>query len=165
MVSLVGLVLAIMFITMILQKRKPVRQALAGNLPQTSLHARLAQYWHHFAIAGVVLLWIFSVFNRLLAGDQPGGYLGVKTLLIIPLYFLLDWILRRILEAAFGIVQKPTDPGSAAQTARNTEPGATVETRLETRQQIQWQSLPPTDWTSGGCEKSFAAVFEWPWRS
>jgi small-conductance mechanosensitive channel len=126
MVSLVGFTLAIMFITMILQKRKTVMQALTANLPQTSLRARLALYWHHFAIFGVILLWIFSDLNRLLAGDQPGGYLGVKTLLIIPLYFLLDWILRRILEVAFGIVQKPDDPGSAVQTAKNTDLGATA---------------------------------------
>jgi small-conductance mechanosensitive channel len=126
MMSLVSLTLAFMFVAMILKKRETVRQALTGNLPQTSLRARLAQYWHHFAIAGVVLLWIFSVLNRLLAGDQPGGYLGVKTLLIIPLYFLLDWILRRILEAAFGIVQKPDGPGATAQTARKTDPGATA---------------------------------------
>jgi small-conductance mechanosensitive channel len=123
MMSLVSLTLAIMFVAMILKKRETVRQALTGNLPQTSLRARLAQYWHHFAIAGVVLLWIFSVLNRLLAGNEPGGYLGVKTLLIIPLYFLLDWILRRILIAAFGIVQKPDDLSSAAQTANNTDLG------------------------------------------
>jgi len=127
MISIVGLVLAIMLITMILQKRKPVMQALTGNLPPTSLRARLAIYWHHFAIFGVVLLWIFSVLNRLLAGDQPGGYLGLKTLLIVPLYFLLDWILRRILEVAFGIVQKPDDPGATAQTAKKTDPGTAVE--------------------------------------
>jgi small-conductance mechanosensitive channel len=126
MVSLVGLVLALMFITMILQKRKTVMQALTGNLPPTSLRARLAIYWHHFAIFGVVLLWILSVLNRLLAGDQPGGYLGLKTLLIVPLYFLLDWILRRILEVAFGIVQKPDDPGATAQTAKDTDLGAAV---------------------------------------
>jgi len=127
MTSLVGLVLALMLITMILQKRKPVMQALTGNRAQTSLRVRLGLYWHHFAIFGVILLWIFSFLNRLLVGDQPGGYLGVKTLLIIPLYFLLDWILRRILEVAFGIVQKPDDPGATAQTAKNVDLGAAAE--------------------------------------
>ena len=127
MISLVSLTLAIMFITMILQKRKTVMQALTGNLPQTSLRARLALYWHHFAIFGVILLWIFSVLNRLLAGDQPGGYLGLKTLLIIPLYFLLDWILRRILEVAFGIVQKPDDLKAPAQTTEGIDLNATAE--------------------------------------
>ena len=127
MMSLVGLVLAIMFITMILQKRQTVMQALTGNLPQTSLRARLALYWHHFAIFGVILLWIFSVLNRLLAGDQPGGYLGVKTLLIIPLYFLLDWILRQILEVAFGIVQKPDDLRTPARSTEGLELNATAE--------------------------------------
>ncbi|MGA9477488.1 MAG: hypothetical protein WBV21_06895, partial [Desulfobacterales bacterium] len=127
MTSLVGLALAIMFITMILQKRQTVMQALTANLPQTCLRGRLALYWHHFAIFGVILLWIFTVFNRLLAGDQPGGYLGLKTLLIIPLYFLLDWILRRILEAAFGIVQNHDDLKPPARSTEGLELNATAE--------------------------------------
>ncbi|MGA9537204.1 MAG: mechanosensitive ion channel domain-containing protein [Desulfobacterales bacterium] len=131
MISLVGLVLAIMLITMILQKRKPVMQALTANLPQTSLRARLALYWHHFAIFGVILLWIFSVLNRLLVGDRPGGYLGMKTLLIIPLYFLLDWILKRILEVAFGIVQKPDDLSPAAVSNETSDLSATTENETE----------------------------------
>ena len=127
MVSLVSLTLAVMLITMILMKRKTVMQALTENLPQTSLRARLAHNWHHFAIAGVVLLWIFSVLNRLLAGDQPGGYLGLKTLLIIPLYFLLDWILRRILEVAFGIVQNHDDLKAPARSTEGLDLNATAQ--------------------------------------
>ena len=131
MVSLVSFTLAVMLITMILQKRKTVMQTLTGNLPQTSLRVRLALYWHHFAIFGVNLLWILTVLNRLLVGDRPGGYLGVKTLLIIPLYFLLDWILRRILEAAFGIVQKPDDLSPAAVSTETSELSATTEIETE----------------------------------
>ncbi|MFZ0242665.1 MAG: mechanosensitive ion channel family protein [Desulfobacterales bacterium] len=121
MVSLVSLVLAFMFVIMILQKRIAVMQALTAHLPETSLRARLAQSWHHFAIAGVFLLWISSAFTRLLAGDQPGGYLGAKTLLIIPLYFLLDWGLRQILAAAFGLVGKTDRPDSAAGSSPRTQ--------------------------------------------
>ena len=127
MMSLVSLMLAFMFVAMILKKRETVRQALAGNLPQTRLRARLAHSWHHFAIFGVILLWIFTVLHRLLAGDQPGGYLGVKTLLIIPLYFLLDWILRQILEAAFGIVQNHDDLKAPARSTEGLDLNATAE--------------------------------------
>ncbi|MFZ0132587.1 MAG: mechanosensitive ion channel family protein, partial [Desulfobacterales bacterium] len=126
MISMVSLLLVAMFITMILQKRNTVIQALTGKLPQTGIRARLLPYWHHLAIFGVILLLIFSVLSRLLAGDQPGEYRGAKTLLIVPLYFLLDWILRQILEAAFGFVHKPDGQGPAALTAENTELGATA---------------------------------------
>ncbi|MFZ0614584.1 MAG: mechanosensitive ion channel family protein [Desulfobacterales bacterium] len=126
MVSLVSLTLALMFIAMILRKRETVRQALTKNRPETNLRARLAQYWHHFAIAGVVLLWIFAVLNRLLAGDQP-GYFALKTLLIIPLYFLLDWILRQILKVAFGLVHKSGEPDPGVHAAIGSDPGAMVE--------------------------------------
>ncbi len=125
MVSLVSLTLAFMLIAMILWKRETVRQAFTGNLPETNLRARLAQYWHHFAIAGVVLLWIFAVLSRLLAGDQP-GYFALKTLLIIPLYFLLDWILRQILEAAFGLVHKSGEPDPSVQAAIGSDPSVVV---------------------------------------
>ncbi|MFZ0132057.1 MAG: mechanosensitive ion channel family protein [Desulfobacterales bacterium] len=125
MVSLVSLTLAFMFIAMILRKRKTVRQALTGNLPETHLRARLAQYWHHFAIAGIILLWIFAVFSRLLAGDQSGHF-ALKTLLIIPLYFLLDWILRQILEVAFGLVHKSGEPDPGVHTAIGSDPDAMV---------------------------------------
>jgi small-conductance mechanosensitive channel len=42
------------------------------------------------------------------------------TLLMIPLYFMLDWILRLMLEAAFGIVEQPEEqpvPAAAASDA------------------------------------------------
>ena len=33
-----------------------------------------------------------------------------QTLFIIPLYFLLDWVLRQILRVIFGIAAEPDDP-------------------------------------------------------
>ena len=35
-----------------------------------------------------------------------GAYSAIKTLLMIPLYFLLDWILRQILHTLFCFVTK-----------------------------------------------------------
>jgi len=107
MVTLVGKTMAIMLIWMILQKRKQVAQALIEGLPEDSLRAKLAGYWQHFAIFGVLLMSFFSTIQRLLL--VPGHLAGIKTLLIIAFYLLLDWILRQILKVAFGIARQPSD--------------------------------------------------------
>jgi small-conductance mechanosensitive channel len=105
MVTLVGKTMAIMLIWMILQKRKQVAQALVAGIPKDSLRAKLASYWQHFAIFGVLLISFFSTIQRLLL--VPGHLAGIKTLLIIVFYLLLDWILRQILKVAFGIARQP----------------------------------------------------------
>jgi small-conductance mechanosensitive channel len=102
-ITLVGLMVAVMIIWMVLQKRKAAAAELCRGLPETSLRYRLAQKWHHFAILAVVLLLVFLAINRILGFASNQGWL---TLLMVPLYFLLDWILRSILEAAFGIMQE-----------------------------------------------------------
>jgi len=100
--ALVSLIAAGMLICMILQRRKRVAGAFSRELPESSLRFRLAQKWYHFAVAAVILLLVFSFINRLL-GFSAGR--GTLTLLMVPLYFLMDWILRLILDKAFGIVQ------------------------------------------------------------
>jgi len=106
MVSLVDLVAISMIITMILQKRKQVRQTLARGLPETGFRAYLARIWHRLAIIAALLLWLLSAFNQFLGGIRPGAP-GIQSLLLIPLYILLDWALREILRAAFGIASRP----------------------------------------------------------
>jgi len=113
MVTLVSFTIAAMLSWMILQKRKQVALALAEDLPESGLRARLGGYWHHFAVFGVFLILVFSIIQRLLLG--MGEFAGVKTLLIIALYLLLDWSLRQILKVAFGIAQKPDDLKHAIQ--------------------------------------------------
>jgi small-conductance mechanosensitive channel len=53
-----------------------------------------------------VLLLIFSILNQILGLASGQGFL---TLLMVPFYFLLDWILRLMLQAAFGIVEQPEE--------------------------------------------------------
>jgi len=101
--TLTGLITVVILIWMILQKRGEAATAFSRGLPESSLRYRLAQKWHHFAIAAVILLLVFGVLNLIL-GFGTGK--AVLTLLMVPLYFLLDWILRSILEAAFGLVEE-----------------------------------------------------------
>jgi small-conductance mechanosensitive channel len=122
MVTLVGFTIAVMLSWMILQKRKQVALALAGDLPESGLRARLSGYWHHFAIFGVFLILVFSIIQRLLLG--MGEFSSLKTLLIIALYLLLDWTLRQILRVAFGIAQKPDELKNAIKNIESEEPTA-----------------------------------------
>ena len=105
MVAMVELVIVSMIITMIVQKREQMKQTLRKNLPETGLRALMVRIWHRPAIFALFLLWFFSAFNLLLAGVRPGAP-SIKTLLIIPLYFLLDWGLREVLRVVFGISAK-----------------------------------------------------------
>ncbi len=122
--TLVTLTAAGMLIWMILQKRKETALAFSRGLPEMGLRYRLIQKWHHFAVFAVLLLLVAAVINIIL-GTTSGQ--GILTLLMIPLYFLLDWILRLVLEAAFGIVEKPLAQSlsAAKESDRSEENGET----------------------------------------
>jgi len=100
-ITLISLIMATMIIWMILQKRKAAAIVFSRSLPESSLRYRLAQKWHNFAVLAVILLLVFSIINQIL-GLASGQ--GILTLLMVPLYFLMDWILRLILETFFGMV-------------------------------------------------------------
>ncbi len=108
MISLVSLMAVLMIIVMILQKREQVRHSLAKGLPESGFGAFLARIWHILAIFAALLLWFVSAFNQFLGGIRPGAP-GIKTLLLIPIYILLDWALREILKVAFGIAARPEE--------------------------------------------------------
>jgi len=105
-VTLFSLIAAGMIIWMIVQKRKEAAFAFSQGLPESSLRYRLAHKWHHFAIFAVLLLLAAAIGARILGTASNQGNL---TLLMVPLYFMLDWILRLMLEAAFGIVAQPKE--------------------------------------------------------
>ncbi|MGD8739596.1 MAG: mechanosensitive ion channel, partial [Desulfobacterales bacterium] len=111
--ALVGFIAAGMIIWMILQKRKAAAATFSRGLPESSLRYRLVQKWHHFAVFAVLLLLAAAIGANIL-GTASGQ--ASLTLLMIPLYFMLDWILRLMLEAAFGIVEQPV-PDAAASDA------------------------------------------------
>jgi small-conductance mechanosensitive channel len=116
MVTMVSLVMASMSIVMIIQNKQVVAGILSEGKPDTSLQSRLANYWHHMAIFVVALITLFSMVQRLFLG--MGALAGVKTLLIIGLYFLFDWLLRLVLNVAFGIVKQSDNLGNLIETAK-----------------------------------------------
>ena len=101
---IVSLLLLAMFIAMVIGRRKAVAASLTEGTSPNELRNRLGRQWHIFAITGLLVLFIASVVNGILGLSQGRAIL---TLLMVPLYFLLDWLLRLILEAAFGIMDHP----------------------------------------------------------
>ncbi len=122
--TLSGLIAAAMIIWMIVQKRKAAAAAFSEGLPEASLRYRLAQKWHHFAVFAVLVLLAAAISSSILgtASNQ-----AILTLLMVILYFMLDWILRLMLEAAFGIVEQPEEQPVAAEAAAD-EPEDDIET-------------------------------------
>jgi len=140
-VTMVGLILTAMLIWMIIQKRKAVAEAFSRDLPENGLLYRLAWKWHLFAIFGVLVLIVFSTGARLL-GTASGQ--GILTLLMVPLYFLLDWILRLILEAAFDVVEAPREEALAAAAAADDAGKAQAAAEEEQKQDSAAdESSPP----------------------
>jgi len=126
--TLVGLLAAGMLIWMILQKRKEAAISFSQGLPESSLRYRLAQKWHHFAIFAVLLLLASAITSSIL-GTNSGQ--AMLTLLMVALYFMLDWILRLMLEAAFGIVAQPHSQAvPAAAASDGTEDDVETEAAL-----------------------------------
>jgi small-conductance mechanosensitive channel len=83
MVAMVELVIVAMIITMILQKRQQVKQALRKDLPATGLRALLIRIWHNLAIIALLLLWILSGFNLLLRKFILAVLVVMATLIIL----------------------------------------------------------------------------------
>ncbi|MEJ2165031.1 MAG: mechanosensitive ion channel, partial [Desulfobacterales bacterium] len=112
--TMYSLVAAGMIVWMIVQKRREAAAAFSRGLPESSLRYRLAYKWHHFAVFAVLLLLAASIGAKILgtASNQ-----AILTLLMVPLYFLLDWILRLMLEGAFGLVKQPQEQPVVAEAA------------------------------------------------
>jgi small-conductance mechanosensitive channel len=104
---IVDLIFATMLIFMIFQKRQEVADTLSANFPTGSQPAKLMKKWHHFSIFFIFLLLINSTGYLLLGISSE--QLGLKILLMIPLYFFTDWILRQILEVLFGFIPNNED--------------------------------------------------------
>jgi small-conductance mechanosensitive channel len=126
LVAMVGLILALMITVMILQKRRPIAEALRKDSADFSLRAQLANVWHYIAICALFFLWAIWVIDLLLSGTRA-EFPATETLLSIPLFFVLDWILQGFLDLAFGIVKAPDDLPGVIKTAASDKPTGKAE--------------------------------------
>jgi small-conductance mechanosensitive channel len=118
LVAMVGLVIALMLVAMILQKRRSVAEALhQEDLPESSLRPHLARSWHILAIVYVLAVWAIWAISLLLVG--PREVLGaVVTILIVPAFFLIEWGVRKLLD--FAADPSPAQMSSNASLATDT---------------------------------------------
>jgi small-conductance mechanosensitive channel len=143
-VTLVATAIAAILIAMILGRRREFAHFVGRNLPESSLRARLAARWHYFAVAGVILLLASSSINRLLGYGSQGP--GVKTLLLIGLYFLFDWLLKQVLQVAFDLVKRPAAATKVFRSAGAFAAGEVGEKAPAIANQTE---LPPSEKSSG----------------
>jgi small-conductance mechanosensitive channel len=91
-----------MLMVMIVQKRRPVAEALRrDDLPDSSLRLRIAKIWHLLAILYVFAVWLIWAISLFLVGPRQ-VLAAVLTILVIPAFFLLDWTVRKLLDFATG---------------------------------------------------------------
>jgi small-conductance mechanosensitive channel len=135
LVAVVGLILALMITVMILQKRQPIAEALRKDSPDFRLRAQIANVWHYIAIFSLFFLWAVWVIDLLLFGTHA-EFPAIETLLSIPLFFILDWILQSLLNVAFGIVKAPDDLQGVIKTAASDDQTATAESIADTETEV-----------------------------
>jgi small-conductance mechanosensitive channel len=139
-VTLVTLIIAGLLAAMVLGRREAVASALSQGLAPESLRGRMARRWHQFAILGILLLFVLATLNNVL-GIAKGQ--ALLTLLMIPLYFLLDWLLRQVLQAAFGVVEKPEPPAHPAPPQAAAEAGGGDGAQAAGTPQMASKHAPP----------------------
>jgi small-conductance mechanosensitive channel len=123
-ILLVALIICLLLAVMVFQKKRAVADALTQKVPADSLSARLLQHWHHLAIFFIGMLFLFSAVNIVMSGGNT-GYRGIKALLMVPLFFLADWVLCQIIDVLFGFLPKPPSAAADATTTGNPATEAT----------------------------------------
>lgn len=93
----ISLLVCCVLIIMCFEKRITVRNMLQNTLFQTKVMQEVARVWHHLAILYVVITWISCFFGLLLVGPRTIIPAGV-TILAIPLFFLMDWLLQTLVD-------------------------------------------------------------------
>ena len=106
----VGLVFVSMIIFAIWRNREPVAGRIRDSANRCSagaalLRTHLAAFWHLLAIAWVLVIWVLWVFHLLLG--RTDLVIPIFALLAgVPVFLALNWAGQKMLDHAFGAVQK-----------------------------------------------------------
>jgi small-conductance mechanosensitive channel len=109
MVAAIGLIVALMLLFMIIQKRHPVAQIIRKQGSAVRLRAQIADSWHLLAIVYVLLLWALWVVGLITSGTQA-VLPAIVSILSVPLFLILDWFMQNLLNVAFA-TRKVSRPG------------------------------------------------------
>ena len=106
----VGLVFLSMIIFILWRNREPVAGRIRESANRCSagaalLRTHLAAFWHLFAIAWVLVIWVLWVFHLLLG--RADLVIPIFALLAgVPVFLALNWAGQKMLDHAFGAAQK-----------------------------------------------------------
>jgi moderate conductance mechanosensitive channel len=98
-------ILGILIIAAILYFKNPVARSIRENAPDpnnpTTLRLMLANLWHLLAIFYFLLVITYWVIRLWATGQPSPGFTYVGSLIIIPLYFLLDELVQLLFRRFF----------------------------------------------------------------
>jgi len=102
----VGTVFLFMLVGLVWQNRTRVAGAIRGDgvsgaEPPSWLTEQFAAVWHILALAYLLTIWLACTTRVLLFGPDLGGAL-IRSLLVVPLFLILDRVLHQVLPAIFG---------------------------------------------------------------
>jgi small-conductance mechanosensitive channel len=99
----VGTVLLLVLAWLVLQNRTRVASAIRGDggaetQPPGWLTQQFATVWHILALAYLLTIWLACTTRVLLFGPDLGGAL-IRSLLVVPIFLVLDHLLRLVMPA------------------------------------------------------------------
>ncbi len=105
MIGMIGLMISLMLIIMIQQQAGPIAAKLRANAPEHSLRRHMAGIWHQLATAYVIVFWCVWMAGLIIFGHQlilP----AVATLVSIPIFLCVDWLVQHLLTGLFTYIDK-----------------------------------------------------------
>ncbi|SOB60569.1 MscS Mechanosensitive ion channel [Pseudodesulfovibrio profundus] len=110
--AITGLVVAVTISLVALWHSKKVADTIRRFSKENSLQYQLAGTWHVGVTGYCFVFWFFWVVALLVFGDRA-MMAGVYTLLVVPLYFLVDWATQQLVRFAVDLA----DSGGGAEAA------------------------------------------------
>ena len=115
--ALFGSLIAFVLVLMILWNKKPVADFLRANQPEDSFLYGVADVWQVGGIAYVLGFWMFWLLALVVFGTRA-MLPGLVTLLVVPVYFLLDWATQRLVAFAVALAAESAGPEEEGEEPR-----------------------------------------------
>ncbi len=108
---IISILVCCVLIIMCLEKRTTVRNILQIALPKNNVMQEVARVWHHLAVFYVLTIWFACFLGLLLIGPKtiiPAGL----TILAIPFFFIMDWLLQTLVDWWLHFSKNQLEPNS-----------------------------------------------------
>ncbi len=103
-ISSTGLLVCLSLCIMALANARKGAEALRAAFPPGTIRHRLSKSWHWLTVAYVLVFWAFWVINLLAFGYEALAA-GALTLVVVPAYLMLTWVVDRTVIFAGELAQ------------------------------------------------------------